>query len=67
MNSSSDYSEYIITFDVQHVGDDKYSETVKITQYPMISIVTDPNTDYSNDSNNYIFLGNAKILHFRRK
>lgn len=65
MNSSSDYSEYIITFDVQHVGDDKYSETVKITQYPMISIVTDPNTDYSNDSNTngnkgYVYINNAQ-------
>lgn len=52
MNSTSDYSEYIVTFDIQHVGDQKYSETIKITQYPMISIIADINSDYKNDSNN---------------
>lgn len=62
MSSESDYSEYIVTFDVQHTGDSRYIETVRITQYPMISIKADLNYDYGtdgnieNDKNGYVFV-----------
>ena len=52
MSSESDYSEYIVTFDVQHTGDSRYIETVRITQYPMISIKADLNSDYGGDGDN---------------
>ena len=65
MNSESDYSEYIVTFDVQHTGDSRYIETVRITQYPMISIKADLNSDYGGDGDNsnntrngYVFVNN---------
>lgn len=51
MNKDCDYSEYIVTFDVQHIGDNTYKETIKITQYPMIAIVADLNSDYNDDNN----------------
>ena len=50
MNQDSDYSEYVVTFDVQHIGDNTYKETIKITQYPMIAIVADLNSDYKDDN-----------------
>lgn len=66
MSSESDYSEYIVTFDVQHTGDNRYIETVRITQYPMISIKADLNSDYGGDgdkNNNtnhgYVYVNNT--------
>ncbi len=50
MSKDSDYSEYVVTFDVQHKGDNTYKETIKITQYPMIAIVADLNSDYNDDN-----------------
>ncbi len=51
MSKNCDYSEYVVTFDVQHIGDNTYKETIKITQYPMIAIVADLNSDYKDDNN----------------
>lgn len=61
MNSESDYSEYIVTFNVQHTGDSRYIETVRITQYPMISIKADLNSDFDDDNNKNYYLGHVII------
>lgn len=52
MDKDADYSPYYISFKVQHTNDANYYETVNITQYPMISIKTDINTDYTNGGGN---------------
>ena len=53
MDADADYSMYNISFKVHHTNDPNYNETINITQYPMISVITDVNTDYTNgDGNN---------------
>ncbi len=53
MEKNSDYSEYYIDFKVQHSSgnsdDANYNETISITQYPMLYVIADQNSDYSND------------------
>lgn len=50
MDKDADYTEYTFTFGVQHKGNDKYKDEIKITQYPMIAIKADLNTDYQADN-----------------
>lgn len=52
MDKDADYSTYNISFKVQHKNDAQYNEIVNITQYPMISIRTDVNSDYLNGGGN---------------
>lgn len=52
MDKDADYSTYDISFKVQHTNDAQYNEIVNITQYPMISIRTDVNSDYLNGGGN---------------
>ena len=66
MDSEADYTKYTISFKVQHTGDDKYNETVNITQYPMISIKPDLNSDYGGDGDTnyntnrgYVYVNNT--------
>lgn len=51
MEKNSDYTEYTFTFGVRHKGNDKYKDEIKITQYPMIAIKADLNSDYKADNN----------------
>ena len=55
MTKTSDYSEYIITFEVGHDGTDtefnKFKETVTVDQYPMIAIKATLNSDCDNTGN----------------
>ena len=44
MDADSDYTEYTYTIDVAHHDNNKYSETIKIVQYPMITVVAEPNS-----------------------
>ena len=46
----SDYSKYTMTITIAHV-DGEYQETINITQYPMISIETDLNSNCTNKEN----------------
>lgn len=52
MSKTSDYSEYIFTFDLAHTDEITYTERITVTQYPMMSIRTDINSDYLNGENN---------------
>lgn len=49
MKTTSDFSQYIINFKVQHANNEDYNERINITQYPMISVVANINSDYVND------------------
>jgi hypothetical protein len=60
MSSESDYSEYIVTFNVPHTGDNRYIETVRITQYPMIYIKADPNSKPNETGGVYVNSENSK-------
>lgn len=51
MTETSDYTEYTITLNVAHADNNKYNQTIKITQYPMISIVAEMNSYYKDDNN----------------
>ena len=51
MNATSDYTEYIFTFDVVHSDQEAYKESVMVEQYPMIAIKADLNSVYKDDSN----------------
>lgn len=52
MSPDADYTKYSIDFTVQHQDNDAYNETIKILQYPMLSIENDINYDYIyNDPN----------------
>ncbi|MBQ3122059.1 MAG: hypothetical protein IJC08_05610 [Bacteroidaceae bacterium] len=53
MDKDADYTEYTFTFGVQHKGNDKYKDEIKITQYPMIAIKADLNSDYNDKSSSY--------------
>lgn len=44
MDKDADYTEYTFTFGVQHKGNDKYKDEIKITQYPMIAIKAERNS-----------------------
>ena len=46
MTSTSDYTDYRITFRVQHVGDERYNEDIEIVQHPMIYIEAEQNSNY---------------------
>ena len=62
MDATSDYSRYFINFGVQHQGNDDYKETIKITQYPMLSIVADQNSSGPNETNGgdgYVFINGS--------
>lgn len=52
MDEDSDYTAYTINLSVAHQDDANYKENVKITQYPMLSIVADRNTDATDDNSN---------------
>ena len=52
MSATSDYTEYVFTFDVVHSDQPAYKESVKVEQYPMIAIKADLNYDYGLDGNN---------------
>lgn len=49
MDEDADYTPYYISFKIQHINDDRYYETVNITQYPMIYVTASVNPDYVND------------------
>lgn len=49
MNATSDYTEYIFTFDVVHSDQEAYKESVNVEQYPMIAIKADLNSVYRDD------------------
>ena len=49
MNATSDYTEYIFTFDVVHKDRPEYKESVRVVQFPMIAIKADLNSDYQED------------------
>ena len=51
MNATSDYTEYVFTFDVVHSDQPAYKESVNVEQYPMIAIKADLNSVYKDDSN----------------
>lgn len=53
MNETSDYTDYKFEITIQHQGDDRYEETIKITQYPMIPVKAEQNSDYNNDGSRY--------------
>lgn len=53
MTKDADYTEYEFELTVQHIGDTKYNETIKITQYPMIPIKAERNSDYNDESSDY--------------
>lgn len=66
MNASSDYSEYIFTFDVVHSDRPEYKESVRVEQFPMIAIKADLNSDYQedddaendNENKGYVYINN---------
>lgn len=53
MSKTSDYTDYKFEITIQHQGDDRYEETIKITQYPMIPVKAEQNSDYNNDGSRY--------------
>lgn len=62
MDASSDYSRYFIDFGVQHQDNATYKETIKITQYPMLSIVADQNSSGPKETNGgdgYVFINGS--------
>ena len=69
MNASSDYSEYIFTFDVVHSDRHEYKESVRVEQFPMIAIKADLNSAYKDDANNnndnenkgYVYINNQNV------
>ena len=65
MNAAADYTEYTISLNVQHQGNDDYKETINIIQNPMIAIKADINTDWENDNRTngnkgYVYINNAQ-------
>lgn len=67
MSSTSDYTDYRFVITIQHKGNSAFQETVNLTQYPMIPIKADQNSDYSKDGNNdintakgYLYINNAQ-------
>ena len=65
MDAEADYTPYYINIKVQHTNDANYNETVNITQYPMISIKTDLNSDYNDDNSpnknkGFLYINNAQ-------
>ena len=50
MTKDADYTEYEFEIHIQHRDNDTYDETIKITQYPMIPIKAEQNSDYTNDN-----------------
>ena len=70
MSMNADYTDYYFEIKVAHKDDDTYNETIKITQYPMIPVKAEQNSDYNDkssnfddtsDKNGYVFLNNGKI------
>lgn len=68
MSKKSDYTDYKFEITIQHQGDSRYKETIKITQYPMIPVKAEQNSDYNDkssnsgdtsDKNGYVFLNNG--------
>lgn len=53
MSAKSDYTDYKFEITIQHKDDDRYEETIKITQYPMIPVKAEQNSDYNNDGSRY--------------
>lgn len=51
MSAKSDYTDYKFEITIQHKDDERYKETIKITQYPMIPIKADLNSVYKVDNN----------------
>lgn len=51
MTEDADYTEYEFEIHIQHRDNDTYDETIKITQYPMIPIKAERNSDYVSSSN----------------
>lgn len=49
MKSGSDFTKYMINFTIRHYDDANYKETINITQYPMISVEAEVNSDYGKD------------------
>lgn len=62
MSKTSDYSEYIFTFDLAHTDEITYTERITVTQYPMISIAATQNYDYGNGNNDrgYVMVNKNK-------
>lgn len=64
MTKDADYTEYEFELTVQHIGDTKYKEAIKITQYPMIPIKAEQNSDYDDgdedidEKNGYVKVNN---------
>lgn len=56
MSKTSDYTDYKFEITIQHQGDSRYKETIKITQYPMIPIKADQNSNYPNTGNTGVFV-----------
>lgn len=68
MSKESDYTDYKFEITIQHKDDSRYKETITITQYPMIPVKAEQNSDYNDkssnsddtsDKNGYVFLNNG--------
>lgn len=51
MSQDSDYSQYRFRLTVRHKGDNTYNDVINITQYPMIPIKAEQNSDFNDKSN----------------
>lgn len=65
MEKNADYTEYTFTFGVRHKDNDKYKDEIKITQYPMIAIKAEQNTDWTNGGSTngnkgYVYINNSQ-------
>lgn len=68
LDREADYTQYYIEFSVQHntgkTEDSSYKEKIKITQYPMISIFADQNSEFRGNVDNtswgYVFVNGNK-------
>ena len=64
MSETSDYTDYVFEITIQHQGNSLYKETITLTQYPMIPIKADLNTDFADGDGNdntkkgYLYINN---------
>lgn len=65
MDASADYTNYLITLNVAHRDNRTYNQTINITQYPMLYVIADQNSDYSNGNGNnddrgFVYINNTQ-------
>lgn len=61
MSANGDFTEYYIDLKVEHIDNPSYYENIYITQYPMIFIRADINTDWTNGGGQDDYNGFVKV------